>query len=156
MAQIAYNEAKKEVQRYLKAQEQGIISEIQVVEREDLVREKERLLEQANSDLEQARLRLGELEESYRSLAHSGEIAILKNEEQLKDIQKQIVVLNSQIKENQSQIDNLNYQLEQRIVKAPTSGSIFQLPLAKPGTVLEPGGLVAQIASKQSSLILKA
>lgn len=156
LASTAYSEADKEVQRYLEAQKQGIISEIQVVEKQDLVREKERLLEQASSDLEQAQLRLSEQEKSYQSLLHSGQIAVLKNEEQLKEIEKQIVALSSQIKENQSQIDSLNYQLEQRVVKAPVSGSIFQLPAVKTGTVLEPGGLVAEIAPEQSSLILKA
>lgn len=156
LAQKAYDEANKEVKRYLEAQQQGIISEIQVVEREDSFRERERLLEQANSDTEQAQLRLSEQEKSYQSLIHSGEIAVFKNEEQLKEIEKQIVSLNSQIKENRSQINSLKYQLEQRVVKAPVSGSIFQLPAQKTGTVLEPGGLVAEIAPEQSSLILKA
>ena len=156
LAQTAYDEANKEVQRYFKARNQGIISEIQVVEKKDLVREKESLLEQANADAEQAKLHLLEQEKGYQGLIHSGEIAVLKNEEQLKELEKQVGTLNSQIKENQSQIESLSYQLDQRIVKAPASGSIFQLPAQKTGTVLEPGGMVAEIAPNQSSLILKA
>ena len=156
LAQKAYEEAIKEVKRYLEAKNQGIVSEIQVVDKEDSVRERERLLEQANSETEQAQLHLIEQQKSYQGLIHSGEIAVLRNQEQLKEVEKQIVALNSQFLENQSQIDSLKYQLEQRIVKAPASGSIFQLPAQKTGTVLEPGGLVAEIAPKQSSLILKA
>ena len=156
LAQEAYGEAEKEVQRFLKAEDQGIVSEIQVVEKEDSVRERKRLLEEASSDHQQAQLRATEQQESYQSLTHSGEIAVFKNEEQLKEIDQQIVTLNSQIKENQSQVNGLKYQLEQRIIKAPASGSIFQLPAQKTGTVLEPGGLVAEIAPQQSSLILKA
>jgi hemolysin D len=156
LAETAYDEAKKEVQRYLKAKKQGIVSEIQVVEKEGSVREQERLLEQADSDTEQAQLRFQEQEKGYLSLIHSGEIAVFKSEEQLKELEKQIDSLKFQIKENQSQISALKYQLGQRIVKAPVSGSIFQLPAQETGTVLEPGGLVAEIAPQQSSLILKA
>ena len=156
LAQTAYQEATAEVRRYQTAKEQGVISEIQVVEREDILREKERLLEQAKEDTQQAQLRLSEQEESYQSLVHSGEIAVLKNLEQLKEIEKQIGTIESQIKENKSQIDSLSYQLAQRIVKAPVTGSIFQLPSVKTGTVLEPGGLVAEIAPTKSSLTLKA
>ncbi|MEY2832511.1 MAG: hypothetical protein RLZZ574_1769 [Cyanobacteriota bacterium] len=156
LAAIAYDEAQKEVQRYLKAKTQGIVSEIQVVEQKDSVREKERLLEQANSDTEQAQLRFQEQEKGYLTLIHSGEIAVFKSEEQLKELEKQIETLKFQFKENKSQIDSLKYQLGQRIVKAPANGSIFQLPAQKTGTVLEPGGLVAEIAPQQSSLILKA
>ena len=156
LAKIAYDEAEQEVQRYSNAHKQGIISEIQVVEQEDSVRERERLLEQANADTKKAQLHLQEQQKSYQSLIHSGEIAVLKSEEQLREIEKQIGTIRSQIKENQSQIESLNYQLNQRIVKAPVDGSIFQLPALKTGSVLEPGGIVAEIAPKQSSLILRA
>lgn len=45
LAKKAYGEAEKEVRRYVKAKNQGIVSEIQVVEKEDSARERERLLE---------------------------------------------------------------------------------------------------------------
>ena len=156
LAEEAYNEAQNEVQRYLKAENQGIISKIQVVEKEDLVRERKRLLEQVKSNLEQARLRLQEQQTNYQSLIHSGNIAVLRNDEQFKEIETRIGTLTSQVKENQSQIDSLSYQLEQRIIKAPANGFVFQLPAQKPGSVLEPGVLVAEIAPEQTSLVVKA
>ena len=156
LAKETYDEAQQEVQRYLEAKNQGIISEIQVVEKQDLVREKKRLLEQARADLQQALLRLQEQEKNYQSSIHSGNIALLRNEEQLKEIETQIGTLVSQIKETQSQIDALNYQLEQRIIKAPANGFIFQLPAQKTGSVLEPGSLVAEIAPEQARLVVKA
>lgn len=156
LAQKAYDEAEQEVQRYVQAKSQGIVAQIQVVEKEDELRERERLLEEASSEHQQAQLRAVEQEESYQSLTHSGDIAVLRSQEQLKEIDQQIVGLRSQIKANQSQLDGLEYQLEQRVVKSPANGSIFQLPPQETGTVLEPGGLVAEIAPEQSSLILKA
>ena len=152
----ADEEAKKEVERFIEAKNQGIVSEIQVVEKKDAARERQRLLEQANSDSQQAQLRAIEQQESYQGLTHSGDIAVLRGKEQLKEIEQQIVTLNSQIESSQSKINGLKYQLDQRVVKSPVNGSIFQLPAQETGTVLDPGGLVAEIAPKQSSLILKA
>ena len=181
MAEIAELKSKEELQRYVEAEAQGIISEIQVVEAESVRQEKKRLLEQAlsdneqadlrlseqqssyekliheaNSEIEQAQLRLQEQEESYQSLIHSGKIATLKSQEQLKELETQIGTLISQSEENQSQIDALEYQLAQRIVTAPEEGSIFQLPIQKNGAVVNPGDLIAEIAPQQAPLILKA
>ena len=156
LAAKANEEAQKEVQRFIEAKNQGIVSEIQVVQQRDEARERERLLEQANSESAQAQLRAVEQQKSYQSLTHSGDIAVLRGQEQLKEIEQQILTLNSQIKSNQSKLDGLNYQLEQRVVKSPVDGSIFQLPAQETGTVIEPGGLVAEIAPQESPLVLKA
>ena len=156
LAAKANEEAQREVQRFIEAKNEGIVSEIQVVEQQDEARERERLLEQANSDRQQAQLRAIEQQKSYQSLTHSGNIAVLRGQEQLKEIEQQIVSLNAQIKSNQSKLAGLNYQLEQRVVKSPVDGSIFQLPAQERGTVIEPGGLVAEIAPHESPLVLKA
>jgi hemolysin D len=47
-------------------------------------------------------------------------------------------------------------QLEQRIVRSPTNGVIFQLPIKKAQTFVQPGQVVAQIAPQGLPLILKA
>lgn len=138
------------------SKDRGIIAEIQVVDRENIVREKKGSLQQAQLDLEQARLRLQEQEKNYKGSIQAGNIAVLRNEEQLKEIEMQIGTLTSQIRENQTQIDALDYQLEQRIIKAPVNGVVFQLPVQKTGSVLESGGLVAEIAPEQAPLIVKA
>jgi HlyD family secretion protein len=113
--------AQREVQRYRQLREQGVVAEIKVVEQEDLAQEKQRLQEQAQSDvqqaklrkeeqqssyqkiihqaqsdIEQAKLRLQEQQKSYQSLIHSGEIAVLKSEEQLKELQTQITTLKAE------------------------------------------------------------
>ncbi|MGB7444055.1 MAG: biotin/lipoyl-binding protein [Coleofasciculaceae cyanobacterium] len=54
------------VQRYRTAFEEGIVAEIEVMGREDLAQEKQRIWEQAQSDFEQAKLRLEEQESSYQ------------------------------------------------------------------------------------------
>jgi HlyD family secretion protein len=181
LADIRLTKAQREVQRYRQLREQDVVAEIKVVEQEDLAEEKQRLQEQAQSDvqqaklrkeeqqssyqkiihqaqsdIEQAKLRLQEQQKSYQSLIHSGEIAVLKSEEQLKELQTQITTLKAESSQSKSQIQSWEFQLGQRVLRAPVSGTIFQLPIQRTGAVVQPTTLIAEIAPKNASLILRA
>ena len=52
-------------------------------------------MNQVKSDIEQAKLQLKEQESSYKSSIKGGEIALLKSQEQFKDLQNQIISLQS-------------------------------------------------------------
>ena len=60
LAKIRWQYSQKEVERYRQAVEEGIVAEVQMSDREDRARERQRLYEQTQSDLEQAKLRLAE------------------------------------------------------------------------------------------------
>ena len=181
LADIRLTKAQREVQRYRQLREQDVVAEIKVVEQEDLAQEKQQLQEQAQSDvkqaklrkeeqqssyqkiihqaqsdIEQAKLRLQEQQKSYQSLIHSGEIAVLKSEEQLKELQTQITTLKAESSQSKSQIQSWEFQLGQRVLRAPVSGTIFQLPIQRTGAVVQPTTLIAEIAPKNASLILRA
>ncbi|MEM7556190.1 MAG: HlyD family efflux transporter periplasmic adaptor subunit [Cyanobacteria bacterium P01_A01_bin.84] len=111
---------------------------------------------QLNSDIKQAKLRLQEEQSSYQSLLQAGKLAISKTQEQLKDIEKQISGLKSQIAQTRSQILSLKLQKQQRIVRSPIDGKIFEFPIAKPGEVVQIGQRIARIAPKDTNYILKA
>ncbi|MTJ51286.1 HlyD family efflux transporter periplasmic adaptor subunit [Anabaena sp. UHCC 0253] len=170
-----------EVARYRQLLKEGIIPQTKVVELEKIAEESQRLQEEAKfniqtaqlrlkeevnryqslmnqveSDIEQAKLRLQEEESSYNSAIQGGELVLLKNQEQLKDLQNQITALQSEIMQTKSQITSLNLQLQQRTVRSPIDGTIFELPIKKPGSVVQPGQMIAQIAPKNAALILKA
>jgi hemolysin D len=125
-----------------------------------------RLTEEANryqasinkldSDIKQANLRLQEEENSYQSLLKNGKLTILKNEQQLKDLQTQLTTNQSEIAQTTSQIQSLMLQLQQKVVISPTDGVIFEFPVSKSGAVLQPGQRVAQIAPKGVDFILNA
>jgi hemolysin D len=173
--------AHNEVARFRKLSQEGIVSEIQVVDKEDIVKEKQKLYEQTKSDIEQAklrlaeqqssyqrnikqakgdieqaRLRLEEQERSYRTLAPSGKLAVLKSEEDLKNISTEITTLQTEIAQTQNQIKSLEFQLGQRILKAPVSGTLFKLPIETAGSVVQPSTMVAEIAPINSPLIIRA
>ena len=46
--------------------------------------------------------------------------------------------------------------MQQRIVRSPIDGTVFELPVSKPGEVLQPGQRIARIAPKDSGFILRA
>ncbi len=113
-------------------------------------------INQLESDIKQAELRLQEEKSSYQSLLQAGQLAVLKNQEELKDTETQITSLQSQIAQTKSQITSIKIQLQKRIVRSPINGTIFELPFSKPGEVVQPGKRIAQIAPKNTDVILKA
>jgi hemolysin D len=181
LIQSRFNRDVAEVARYRDLFEEGVIPQIQVVELERTAEESQRLHLQAQSevtqaqlrlreetsryqatmnqvlaDIKQAKLRLQEQQSSYQNVAQAGKLALLRSQEQLKDMQNQISTLESEITQTNSQIASLEIQLQQRIVRSPIDGIVFELPVRRPGPVVEPGQIVAQVAPKDSQLILKA
>ncbi len=113
-------------------------------------------MSQLESDIKQANLRLQEEQNSYQSLLQTGKLAMLKNQQQVKDLDTQIGTLQSQIAQAGSQITSFKLQMQQRIVRSPIDGVIFEFPTTKPGAVVQPGQRIAQIAPKNTNFALKA
>lgn len=76
-------------------------------------------MNQLSADIEQAKLRLKEQQNSYQTLLQTGKLSILRTQEQLKDTSAQILAIESQIAQTGSQIASLKLQLNQRIVRSP-------------------------------------
>ncbi|AFZ35750.1 response regulator receiver protein [Stanieria cyanosphaera PCC 7437] len=181
LAEISLKGSQDKASRYRQAFKDGVIPEDRLQEIEQQAKENQerltqavsdvkqthsrleeqqnsydQLIKQSESDLKQAQLRLQEQERSYQSLVHSGQLALLKAEEQLKDLESQITTLNSEIAQNKSQIASLKFQLKQRVIKAPANGTIFDLPISGKGAVVQQGEEVIKIAPEHSPLVLRA
>ena len=173
--------AKREAERYHQLFKKGVIPEIQAVEKQDSAKESQRLYEQSKSDIQQAKLRLAEQQSSYQrivkqgnadikqaqlrlkeqeisyqSLTRSGKLALLKIEEQQKASGTEISSLSSEIAQTKRQIESLEIQLSQRELKAPVNGTVFQLPIQKAGSVVQPGTMIAEIAPEGFPFIIRA
>lgn len=171
----------REVERYRNLWQSGVIPEISLVEKQDIAKDKQKLDEQSKSDIEQAKLhlaeqkssyernirqlkadiqqaelRLKEQKGSYQTLTQSGKLAVLKAEEQQKNMATEITTLKAEIAQTKSQISSLKIQLGQRVLKAPVNGTVFQLPIQRAGSVVQLGTLVAEIAPQGSPLIIRA
>ena len=181
LAEIALAGVEQKIPRYQKAFEDGIIpldrlqdleqeakenqerilqSKSQVQQAQSQLKEQQRsyqrIIQEKELGIEQAELILQEQQRSYQSLMHSGKLALLKNQEQIKDIETQITTLKAEIAQTNRQVASLSLQLKQRIVKAPANGIVFHLPLSGVGDVVNPGDTIIEIAPENSTLILKA
>ncbi|KAB8333286.1 HlyD family efflux transporter periplasmic adaptor subunit [Scytonema tolypothrichoides VB-61278] len=181
LAEVRFQASQAKVPRYKKAYEDGVMSQERFNEVEQSAKEDyervvqaqseiaqtqsslkeqqssyQRTIQQAQSEIQQAELRFKEEQRNYQSLVHTGQLAQLKAEEQLKELQSQIDSLQSEISQTQSQLAASKIQLQQRVVRSPMNGVIFEFPTTKPGAVLQPGQRVAQIAPLQVGVVLKA
>jgi hemolysin D len=180
IAQHRFNDAQKEVKRYHQLYQTGAIAEVKLKEIESNAQEKnqlfsqavatlqqsklrfkeqqenyQKLIQQAQSDIHQAKLRFTEQQRGAQSLSKGGKIAVLKPEQQLKEIQSQIVTLKSEIERERAQSKFLTGQLDKYTIKANTDGTIFELPIGREGAVVQPKQLIAEIAPNTKGLVFK-
>ncbi|MEM8717858.1 MAG: response regulator [Cyanobacteria bacterium P01_G01_bin.39] len=181
LASIALNGIGEKVSRYQQAFDDGIIpldrlrdieqqaqenqerllqANSQVQQAKSRLREQqrsyERIIQEKEFEIENAQLYLQEQQRSYQTLVHSGKLALLKTDEQIKDLEAQMTTLQAEIAQSNSQIASLQLQLEQRILKAPIAGRVFHLSVLGVGDVLQPGEKMVEIAPDTSPLVLRA
>jgi hemolysin D len=180
LSQHRLKDAQNEVNRYRQLYRTGAIPEVNLKEVESVAQEKNQIFSQAVATLQQSKLRIKEQQENYRkiiqqaqsdieqaklrfteqqrgaeSLAKGGNIAILKTDQQLKEIQSQIVTLKAEIERDRGQNKFLTGQLDKYTIKADTDGTIFELPIGREGAVVQPKQLIAEIASTTKGLVFK-
>ena len=88
-------------------------------------------------------------------MVKGGNIAVLKTDQQLKEIDSQVVTLKAEIDRDRAQTAFLTRQLDRYIIKANTDGTIFELPIDREGAVVQPKQLIAEIASNLNGLVFK-
>jgi HlyD family secretion protein len=115
----------------------------------------QRLLNQTQSDIEQAKLRLTEQKRGSDTLVQTGKLALVRNDQQLKEIQSQIATVQSEIDQTKAQGSFLVKQLEKYTIKADLDGTIFELPITREGAVVQPKQLIAEIAPRTNGLVFK-
>jgi hemolysin D len=106
----------------------------------------QRTTTQLQSDVTQSDLRLVEQQRGLQSLNQVGKLAVVKSEQQLKELQSQITTLENEIEQSKNIAKSLASQLEKYTVRANVDGTIFELPISREGAVLQPKQLIAEIA----------
>lgn len=148
--------AENDVKRYRYLWNEGVVTKIKLEEIESLKVERQRLLEQAQSDRQQAETELEKNQSTYDRIKSTGELALLESQRQIKEFQSQIVNMQSEINQTKKQIQALEFQLKQRVLHTPIDGTIFQISVEHAGTVLQSGQAIAQIAPKGVPLVFRA
>jgi hemolysin D len=111
----------------------------------------QRTTTQLQSDVTQSDLRLLEQQRGLQSLNQVGKLAVVKSEQQLKELQSQITALENEIEQSKNSAKNLANQLEKYTVRADVDGTIFELPISREGAVVQPKQLIAEIAPPTNS-----
>ncbi len=181
LAKIRLENAQEKLPRYQKAYKAGAISQERFLEVKHAVAETEKALAKARTEMAGSHYRLKEAEGNYQKIINqaaseikkaqisfeqekygksgvinSGRLALLKQEEELKNIEGQISKLRSDIGQTLSQIKSINIQIQQRVVRSPIDGTIYDFPIGKAGSVVQPGQMLAQIAPENTPFVLKA
>lgn len=144
------------VERFRQAQQEGVVSLLQLEEVEHALIDSQKVLQQNHSEIQQSQAELTRQQSTYEGLIRQGEVAILENQKQIEELQSQVADTQTELAKTKTQIQSLKFQLQQRVLYAPMDGVLFQLPIKGAGAVVQPGDLVAEIAPKGATLILKA
>lgn len=156
LAQNRQAQEEAEVQRYRQLNQVGAVPVVKVVEVERTLQESQQAASQAASDAQQAQYKLKEQRSNFENVVRSGELAVLESQRQIQELDAQIGDLQTEIAQSQDQIHALRFQLQQRVLRAPAAGTIFELPIERAGAVVQPGQMIAQIAPENTPLVLRA
>ncbi|WP_310488564.1 response regulator [Chamaesiphon sp. VAR_69_metabat_338] len=118
----------------------------------------QRSISQLKSDFTQSELRLVEQQRGLQNLTQVGKLAVTKSEQQLKELHSQVTTLQVEIAQSKNLARTLTNQLDKYTVRANVAGTIFELPIAREGAVLQPKQLIAEIAppaDTKNALIFK-
>ena len=88
LSELRLQKAFSEVKRYQNLLETGAVTEIRVVEQEDIAEERQRIWEQSQADIEQAKLRIEEQESNYQRMMDQGKADIEQAELRLTEQKK--------------------------------------------------------------------
>jgi HlyD family secretion protein len=156
LSQERVNIDQTEVERYRTISKEGLVPKVSLVTAEKSLNESRRALKQAQSDMQQARYKLAEQQDTYNSITRSGELAILESKKQVSQLQTQVITLQSEISQSRNQIASLQFQLQRRVIRSPIDGTVFRLPTQRSGAVAQMGQMVAQLAPEGAPIVLKA
>ncbi len=180
-ALVRLETAQEKIPRYQEAYDNGVLSFEHLQEATQLEKERQQEVEQSKLEvqraeiyyqeqensyqkmqqealakIEEARLLLEQEQKSYQTLIYTNQLALGKITEQIKNIERDFILLKANLQETQAHIFYLEKQLEQYTFRSPVEGIIFNLPVKKPGSVIQSGELFASIAPQDSPLILRA
>lgn len=148
--------AQEQVNRYRPLAQQGVVSQLQL-------KEKEEALETAQAKLESARAALNPTDapitisaEQIAQEQAKGQSTLAKLEKERQMLLKTRVELQNQLHRDQKQFQQLTRDLLKGKIQAPSNGTILKLDLRNVGQVVQPGSTIAQIAPDRASLVVKA
>ena len=151
-----FDAAKNDVQRHQQLWESNVIAKTELEDKQSVLMERQGILEQAQLSIQETSTELEKQQSAYEGVKRTGELAVLDSLRQLEELQSQLLEVRSEITQTKERIQSLQFQLRQHVLRAPVNGTVFQLEVDSAGAVLQPGEVIAQVATKGDPLIFRA
>jgi len=148
--------ARQEVASYRQLVDSGAVSRLQLAEREaSLARAQARLtrlqtgLNPTSAEVDAAEARI--VQERSRGIALLAQL-----QQSREQILQQEVELKSQIERDRKELNQITAEIEATLIRAPASGTLYEVKLRNIGQMFNSGETIAQIIPDEAPLALKA
>lgn len=155
-AQAEYDVTKDEVDRYHSLLEDGVVSELQVKQKEAALAVIGSKLDQARISLDPSDAEIKMLREKYAEKNAEGRVAMAKSKNMLEQLIAQKIEVASKIAGVGNSLQQIERDLRKKIIRTPSDGIIQSLNLHNIGQVVDAGETLAVIAPAAAKLRVKA
>ena len=155
-AKAALELAKEEMKRYQQLAQTGAVAEVQIKEKEEAFKVAQARLKSAEGKLNPSDASVAMATEQIalaKAQGESTQASLRKERDNL--LQKQVETQN-QLNSERHKLERINIELGETEILAPDAGTVFQLKLRNSGQVVQPGDVIAKIATARSALVIKA
>ncbi|NEQ21863.1 MAG: HlyD family efflux transporter periplasmic adaptor subunit [Microcoleus sp. SIO2G3] len=155
-AEAALGLANAELKAYQQLVESGAVSQLQFQQKQQAVKAALARLEGVQASLNPSAANVAIAESRIAQEKATGEATTATlNKERVALIQQQIELQN-QLERDIRQLQQVEIDLKQTIIAAPTDGTILKLNLRNSSQTVQPGTEIAQIAPSNTQLVVKA
>jgi hemolysin D len=135
---------------------EGAISQEQVFQAEQSLRERQRSITERQGALDQTQAEADKMQSELVQKQAEEQQFQLEAQQQIQQLRMQITQLQAKADQTQTLLQSAQAKRRERIVSAPVSGEVSTLLIRNPGEVVQPGQPVAEIAPRHQPLVLSA
>ena len=156
MAQAELDLAREQLARYSQLAESGAIAQIQIREREATVATAQARLEEVQTTLNPSTAEVSIAQENIIQAQASGEATLAQLTQQQTTLSRQKIELGQELDHQRQELAQVNQNLQQLVIKAPSAGTLQELSLRNAEQVVQPGEAIAHIVPDESRLMVKS
>lgn len=135
---------------------QGAISQENVFQAEQGLRERERSLTENQGNLQRSQSEADRLRTTLAQQQAEEQNIALESQQQIEQLKVKLGQLKAKGSQIQTLIESATTKLKDRFLYAPASGTIFTLNVHNPGEVVQVGQAIAEIAPQDRPMIISA
>lgn len=155
-AEAALELATEELARYQRLANTGVIAQLQIKEREAGLKTATARLQRVKTALNPSAAPVTVAKEQIAREQAAGEVALANLRREREMLTQRLIEIQNQFERDTQELQQIETELANTIIEAPTDGTIFQLNLRNQGQFLRPTDTVAQIAPNHNFLVIKS